>query len=550
MRALNILLILILPLASAYTGYSTEQRFTLSSQQLSFTDAEQNRTLNITAMDGAVYYKGHYSFGDGTWHEFTFDQPMTDGWIMGTASKSLQVPQGTSEDNYIIIYSCTKGAAWDCHGEKWQIRQFTTTSSSYPTTATVVGVSASTHDGHLPAWTLDGDFSEESRWSGKGDGVWIKYELNWTAIVSDISIAAWDEPCYFLFDILVSLDGSTWTQVYSGHSDGLNSGLERFTFAPVPARYVRILGHGNNISLWNSYLEIRIEEFPIDLDVTGDGGSCTGDIFDIHYEQDFEDDTLGAYDYNEWREDWNHPPWETNGEMVIERCTDPEQPSKVVRFDFPEESWGLNSGTGGQWFTYFDEQHEEIYLSYRLRLKPGFEPVLSGKFPGLLGKPEWASGPPAYDDGFIAKLSWAQGYDQEWQDIAAYIYHHDMEGEYGDPFRLYTGLDDTRWITLTQRIVMNTVDEEGGNYDGIYEVFYDSVLIFQITDMRFREVPGVGIDMLHFAVFFGGGDESFATIRDEWIKFDDFVAFTYKDCVDVPRGNEPSLEGWVLELPS
>jgi len=34
-----------------------------------------------------------------------------------------------------------------------------------------------------------------------------------------------------------------------------------------------------------------------------------GDIFNIYFKQDFEDDTPGVYDYGEFMEDWKNPEW-------------------------------------------------------------------------------------------------------------------------------------------------------------------------------------------------------------------------------------------------
>src|SRR5207245_3589222 len=60
------------------------------------------------------------------------------------------------------------------------------------------------------------------------------------------------------FDIQVSLDTVTWTMVFSGQSSGQTLQLESYAFPTASGRYVRIVGHGNNQSTWNSIAEVAI----------------------------------------------------------------------------------------------------------------------------------------------------------------------------------------------------------------------------------------------------------------------------------------------------
>ncbi len=269
------------------------------------------------------------------------------------------------------------------------------------------------------------------------------------------------------------------------------------------------------------------------------------DIFNIYFKQDFENDTPGTYDYDEYKKDWNYPSWEDREvppEIVV--STDPAQPGKVMRFIFPKGGVGPGEG-GGTWLCPLGKAYDELYFSYRVKFKPGFEPVLSGKLPGVIGSPEFpCCGSPGYYDGFRAKLTW-----NYWPDIVNYIYHHDLTQEYGDPYPIGYGLPTGKWFTLTNRIVMNSVGENGGNKDGIIETFVDGVLMFQKSDIVFRNVSDIGSDILEIVSFFGGEGDAFAAARDEWIELDDFVAFTYKDNVDVPKGNTLSSSNRVLILP-
>jgi hypothetical protein len=268
-------------------------------------------------------------------------------------------------------------------------------------------------------------------------------------------------------------------------------------------------------------------------------------VFNIYFQEDFEDNTLGTYSEGEWREDWNYPPW-ANRQVPPEivASTDPDNPSQVMRFIFPEGSLGASEG-GGQWYSPLGNIYEELYFSFRLKFKPGFEPVLSGKLPGLMGEPEWVGvTPPGWSDGFSAKFAWTNH-----PDIINYIYHQDQTGEYGDSYRLYYDLEFGKWFTLTMRIAMNTVGQDGGYNNGILETYINGRLYNQIDNLRFRNLTDIGIDNLFIVSCFGGATDEFRAIRDEWIEFDDFIAFTYKPEVDVPHGNEPSAPDRVLLLP-
>ena len=275
------------------------------------------------------------------------------------------------------------------------------------------------------------------------------------------------------------------------------------------------------------------------------------DYFNIYFKHDFENNTTGAYDVDEWDKDWSPHEIDIFQETYIEECKDEDNTSKVVRFDFDEGDWGLFMGNGVQWMTLLPEKLDEIYFSYRLRLKEGFDPVLSGKFPGLYGFPDWGFGPPPEDAGFATKLSWT--YDCNGSPMVdAYYYDHTIGGQYGEAYCTGCLLEtlETRWVTFTQRIVMNSFTNGSPNADGILEVFADSVLVLSVDTRMWRESEDVGLDRIHFAVFFGGGDDQFAASRDEWVKLDDFIAFTYKEGVNVPRGNTPSAKGRKIIIPS
>jgi endoglucanase len=119
-------------------------------------------------------------------------------------------------------------------------------------------VIASADDGNVAANVLDNDLN--TRWSASGDGQWIQFCLSSVSSISGVQIAFFKgNERQSIFDVLVSSDASTWSTAASGlRSSGTSLALQTFTFPAVTGKYVRIVGHGNTLNLWNSYTEVRI----------------------------------------------------------------------------------------------------------------------------------------------------------------------------------------------------------------------------------------------------------------------------------------------------
>ena len=119
-------------------------------------------------------------------------------------------------------------------------------------------VTASTHDGNLPANTVDNNLA--SRWSANGDGQWIRFDLGTTRTVSHVRIATYNGNLRRArFDLQVSTDGSAWSNVLAAaETSGTTTAEETFDVTDVSTRFVRYLGHGNTSNLWNSVTELSI----------------------------------------------------------------------------------------------------------------------------------------------------------------------------------------------------------------------------------------------------------------------------------------------------
>src|SRR6266487_536741 len=125
------------------------------------------------------------------------------------------------------------------------------------TPLTAASVVASANDGNLPQNTLDKSLA--TRWSAQGDGQWIRYDLG-ALVDMDRAAVAWylGDTRIAYFDIEVSWDATLWWRVFSGQSSGQTLQPEIYAFRRTTARYVRIVGHGNSQSAWNSITEVAI----------------------------------------------------------------------------------------------------------------------------------------------------------------------------------------------------------------------------------------------------------------------------------------------------
>jgi hypothetical protein len=139
-----------------------------------------------------------------------------------------------------------------------------TATPSAPVEITPAGnaVTASADDGNVPANTVDNNLG--TRWSASGDGQWIRYDLGMARTVSYVKIAFYNGNArQTRFDLQVSPDGSAWTNVRANVSSaGTSTQEEMFDFPDVSARYVRYLGHGNTVNLWNSLAEVSLFGLP------------------------------------------------------------------------------------------------------------------------------------------------------------------------------------------------------------------------------------------------------------------------------------------------
>ena len=280
---------------------------------------------------------------------------------------------------------------------------------------------------------------------------------------------------------------------------------------------------------------------------------------DVIYENNFDQHSEGLYTEAQLEADWNAPPWDDGvreGRVtIVEGAAAFGGSGSSMAVSYPAGEHGTKE-TGAQWKLFLNDEYEELFVSYRVKFRNGFDFVRGGKLPGLAGGTAPSGSAPADGvNGWTGRLMWRTDFGgtsgnpiQSTSDGISYAKHldsgFDRDGRQED--RVYwlepsgerTTLESGVWYQITQRIVMNTP----GQADGVLQIWLDDFLVLDQTDLRFRSVADLKIDQLFFSTFFGGGS-SWRTSKDEVVYFDDFV-------ISVPADPTPPAEPRFLKVPS
>jgi F5/8 type C domain/Calcineurin-like phosphoesterase len=103
------------------------------------------------------------------------------------------------------------------------------------------------------------DQNVNTRWSNLGLGSWIQIDLGQDNVICDVGIN-WHRGNERVntFVISTSKDGKTFTNVYSGKSDGTSLTEQKYDLQSKVGRYIRVMVDGNTQSNWISISEIKI----------------------------------------------------------------------------------------------------------------------------------------------------------------------------------------------------------------------------------------------------------------------------------------------------
>jgi parallel beta-helix repeat protein len=259
----------------------------------------------------------------------------------------------------------------------------------------------------------------------------------------------------------------------------------------------------------------------------------------VIYENDFDHRVAGLYAESDLDADWNSPDF-TNGVTegrvsIVEGEEAFGGTGSSLAVSYPAGQHGA-SETGAQWPFEFDAEFEEVTLSYRVKFKNGFDFVRGGKLPGLAGGTAPTGNAPADGfNGWTGRMMWRTDFEgvagspvQSLTNGISYAKYtdsgfnedgRDEDNEYwNDSNGVRTTLVAGQWYQIIQRIKMN--DPELDN--GILQIRIDGNLVLDQQNIRFRLTDQIAIDQMYFSTFFGG-NEDWATSKDEVVYFDDFV---------------------------
>lgn len=145
----------------------------------------------------------------------------------------------------------------------------------------IVDAIASTEEtdkGNIADNVYDGNL--DNRWSGEGDNAYIDLELEGESIVSFIKVGLYKgADRYTYFDIQTSLDGVSFFDALMDITAGMTT--EPMVICDIPdtsANFIRIVGHGNSSSDWNSFTELEAWGWEKESNVNNSGTLLPEDL--------------------------------------------------------------------------------------------------------------------------------------------------------------------------------------------------------------------------------------------------------------------------------
>jgi hypothetical protein len=161
-----------------------------------------------------------------------------------------------------------------------------------------------------------------------------------------------------------------------------------------------------------------------------------------------------------------------------------------------------------------DGPADEAYLRYYVLFPAGYEFVRGGKLPGLYGGRMNNGGKiPDGTNGFSTRYMWrAAGVGEVYAYLPTSTVHGTSLGR--GRWTWPTG----GWTSVEQHVRLNTP----GQADGLIQVWLNGVLVLDQTGLTYRTTPSLQIEGVYFSTFFGGGDSSWATPRDQYADFAGF----------------------------
>ena len=228
----------------------------------------------------------------------------------------------------------------------------------------------------------------------------------------------------------------------------------------------------------------------------------------------------------------------------------PYQRVRIARFDDPVHDKVLevryprgkvrSMRSGASWFWKPVAPRQEAWFSYWVYFPDSLEFRAGGKLHGLVGgKANTGGNKPNGHDGWSCRVHWGEN-----DYIKLYIYHKDQVLQWGDvyyfhhnpePFDVSTAnklpghsendvhVTKGEWHHIMMHVKVNDI----GQKNGIAQAWYDGKPVVNLYGFEFRDETvkpeNLLIDGVYFSTFFGGRDERYKPVKNEYILFDDFI---------------------------
>ncbi len=223
----------------------------------------------------------------------------------------------------------------------------------------------------------------------------------------------------------------------------------------------------------------------------------------------------------------------TENLKISDRGIAPDSNSLRVQFDE-----GEHYGTSLEYqFREADyREPTELHVRYFLRFGDDFHfhGGSGGKLPGAVGtydRAGWGGRKVDGADGWSARMSFHASDDDADDPIQLgnYVYHAEMEGQYGDTFEWDESdagaVRPGEWYRIDNYVRLNTPGEK----DGVLKGWVNGERALAIDDLDFRHVPRLRIDRFWFTCFWGG---SWTAPHDSTVYFDDLALYSERQRPD------------------
>lgn len=196
--------------------------------------------------------------------------------------------------------------------------------------------------------------------------------------------------------------------------------------------------------------------------------------------------------------------------------------ASALRVAYPADSSSQLSASRGDtehggaqaYLAWQDGPADDAYLRYEVRFPTGFDFVKGGKLPGLYsGRMNNGGKIPDGTNGFSTRYMWrARGVGEVYAYLPTSTGHGTSLGR--GSWSWPTGV----WASVQQHVRLNTP----GQADGQLRVWLNGALVFEQGGLTYRSTPSVQVEGVFFSTFFGGGDASWSTPRDQYAEFAGF----------------------------